>query len=55
MDPDPLRNAEVEIICPHCGYHTTRSPDRLRRGTRLVCPECGEDILPPADGDTPPA
>ena len=49
MDRDPLRNAEIEIVCPHCGYRTTRTPDRLRRGIRLVCPECGEDILPNED------
>jgi len=51
MDPDPLRDAEVEIVCPHCGYRTTRTPDRLRRGSRLVCPECGGDILPATDDD----
>ena len=51
MDPDPLRNPEVEIVCPHCGYRTTRTPDRLRRATQLVCPECGEEILPGGDDD----
>ena len=54
MDPDPLRNAEVEVVCPHCGYRTARTPDRLRRGIKLVCPECGEDILPTADDDKKP-
>jgi predicted RNA-binding Zn-ribbon protein involved in translation (DUF1610 family) len=53
MDPDPLRNAEVEIVCPRCGYRTTRTPERLRRDIKVVCPECGEDILP-ADDDSRP-
>jgi predicted RNA-binding Zn-ribbon protein involved in translation (DUF1610 family) len=46
MDRDPLRDAEIEVVCPNCGYRTARTPDRLRRGVRLVCPECGQDIVP---------
>jgi predicted RNA-binding Zn-ribbon protein involved in translation (DUF1610 family) len=42
---DPLKDAEIEIVCPGCGYRMTRTPDRLRRGTKLVCPECGQEIV----------
>jgi predicted RNA-binding Zn-ribbon protein involved in translation (DUF1610 family) len=41
---DPLKDAEVEIICPACGYQMKRPVERLRRGTRLVCPRCGQAI-----------
>ena len=33
--------AEVEVICPRCGYHLARSAARLRRDTPVVCPNCG--------------
>jgi predicted RNA-binding Zn-ribbon protein involved in translation (DUF1610 family) len=51
MDRDPLRDAEIEVVCPQCGYRTARTPDRLRRGVRLVCPECGQDIVPKGPED----
>jgi len=42
MADDPRDDeAEVEVICPRCGYHLTRSVARLRRDTPLVCPKCG--------------
>jgi DNA-directed RNA polymerase subunit RPC12/RpoP len=38
----PLKNtAEVELICPRCGYRMTRTAARLRRETDIVCPSCG--------------
>jgi predicted RNA-binding Zn-ribbon protein involved in translation (DUF1610 family) len=36
---------DVEIICPDCGYHLTRSAARLRRDTAVVCPNCGKEIV----------
>jgi DNA-directed RNA polymerase subunit RPC12/RpoP len=52
MNDDPIRDAEVEIICAACGYHMPRTAQRLRRDTEIVCPNCGEVIVPDAhDGD----
>lgn len=48
MARDPLRDAEVEIVCPRCGYRMTRTAARLRRKTKVVCPQCGEEIVTPA-------
>jgi len=45
--PDPLRDAEVEIVCPRCQYRMARTPGRLRRDTALVCPQCGQEIVAP--------
>jgi predicted RNA-binding Zn-ribbon protein involved in translation (DUF1610 family) len=45
MGRDPLKDAEIEIVCPQCGYRTTRTPARLRRGVKVVCPQCGEEIV----------
>ena len=46
MAKEPLPDAaEVEIVCPHCGYHTTRTAGRLRRSTKVVCRRCGGDIV----------
>jgi len=51
MARDPLKEAEIEVVCPQCGYRMVRTAARLRRGTHLVCPECGQDIEPdPAAG-----
>ena len=48
MADDPRDDeAEVEVICPRCGYHLTRSVARLRRDTPVVCPKCGKVISPP--------
>ena len=42
MPNDPRDDeVEVEVVCPGCGYHLTRSVARLRRDTPLVCPNCG--------------
>ncbi len=41
--------AEVEIVCPGCGYRMPRTPDRLRRDTEIRCPNCGAVVVPPAD------
>jgi len=49
MARDPLREAEVEIVCPRCGYRMTRTAARLRRETKLICAQCGEEIVAPAD------
>jgi predicted RNA-binding Zn-ribbon protein involved in translation (DUF1610 family) len=46
MARDPLKDAEIEIVCPRCGYRMMRTAARLRRGTALVCPECGQNIVP---------
>jgi predicted RNA-binding Zn-ribbon protein involved in translation (DUF1610 family) len=46
MARDPLKDAEIEIVCPRCGYRMMRTAARLRRGTKLVCPECGQEIVP---------
>jgi predicted RNA-binding Zn-ribbon protein involved in translation (DUF1610 family) len=46
MARNPLNDAEIEIICPACGYRMTRTAARLRRATKLVCPKCGEEIVP---------
>jgi predicted RNA-binding Zn-ribbon protein involved in translation (DUF1610 family) len=48
MARDPVKEAEIELICPRCGYRMVRSAARLRRDTHLVCPECGQDIEPGA-------
>ena len=45
MVRDPLKDAEVEIVCPRCGYRTARTPDRLRRDVKILCPQCGEEIV----------
>jgi predicted RNA-binding Zn-ribbon protein involved in translation (DUF1610 family) len=51
MPDDPRDDkAEVEVICPNCGYHLTRSVARLRRDTPLVCPNCGKEIVEPDHG-----
>jgi ribosomal protein S27E len=50
MGKKPLDEAaEVEIICPRCGYHTARTVARLRRrDTKVVCASCGDDLVTPA-------
>jgi hypothetical protein len=44
MARNPVDDAEIEILCPRCGYRMTRTASRLRRGTPLVCIQCGEAI-----------
>jgi predicted RNA-binding Zn-ribbon protein involved in translation (DUF1610 family) len=47
MGKEPLKDdAEVEVICPRCGYHLGRTAGRLRRDTPVVCPNCGEQVVP---------
>ena len=46
MTGDPVKDAEIEVVCPGCGYHMARTASRLRRRTPLVCPQCGEEIVP---------
>jgi len=49
----PLKDtAEIEIICPHCGYRMMRAVARLRREYEIDCPSCGKLILPPASERT---
>jgi len=36
---------EVEIVCSRCGYRMTRNVARLRRETRVVCPQCGAVVM----------
>ena len=46
MAKEPLKDeAEVEVICPRCGYHLRRTAGRLRRDTPVVCPNCGERVV----------
>jgi predicted RNA-binding Zn-ribbon protein involved in translation (DUF1610 family) len=46
MAKQPLPDtAEVELICRSCGYHMARTVARLRRDTKVVCPNCGADIV----------
>jgi predicted RNA-binding Zn-ribbon protein involved in translation (DUF1610 family) len=42
----PKDDAEVEVICPRCGYHLRRTAERLRRDTPVVCPNCGKQVVP---------
>jgi DNA-directed RNA polymerase subunit RPC12/RpoP len=51
MTQDPLNDAEIELVCPRCGYRMARTASRLRRPTKLVCAQCGQDIMP--EGQTP--
>jgi predicted RNA-binding Zn-ribbon protein involved in translation (DUF1610 family) len=53
MARDPLKDAEIEIVCPRCGYRMTRTPGRLRREVKIVCPECGEEIVSDTPGGRP--
>jgi DNA-directed RNA polymerase subunit RPC12/RpoP len=47
MAKEPLKDeAEVEVICLRCGYHLTRTATRLRRDTPVVCPNCGDEVVP---------
>ena len=39
--------AEIEVICPRCGYHLRRATARLGRDTSIVCPNCAEQVVPP--------
>jgi predicted RNA-binding Zn-ribbon protein involved in translation (DUF1610 family) len=45
MGSDPLKDAEIEIVCPRCGYRMARTPARLRRDVKILCPECGEEVV----------
>jgi predicted RNA-binding Zn-ribbon protein involved in translation (DUF1610 family) len=50
MAKDPLKDeSEVELICPRCGYHLTRTAARLRRDTPVMCPNCGKEVAPEGD------
>jgi len=54
MGRDPLKDAEIEIVCPRCGYRMARTPGRLRRDVEIVCPQCGEKVVcAPRDGPSP--
>ena len=44
--------AEVGVICRRCGYHLRRTAARLRRDTRVVCPNCGEEVVPQVHEDS---
>ena len=44
-DDDPSEAAQVEIICRCCGYHMLRTAQRLRRGTDIVCANCGTVVV----------
>jgi predicted RNA-binding Zn-ribbon protein involved in translation (DUF1610 family) len=49
---DPISDeVEVELICPHCGYHTMRAASRLCRKIKIVCANCGADLVVPDDWD----
>ena len=53
MARDPVKDAEIEIVCPRCGYRMARTTARLRRGIHLVCVECGQEIVPGAAESDP--
>jgi predicted RNA-binding Zn-ribbon protein involved in translation (DUF1610 family) len=56
MAKEPLKNeAEVEVICPRCGYHLTRTAARLRRDTPVICPNCGAEVVLEGHQDSPVA
>ena len=44
--------AEIEIICPGCGYRLARTVARLRRETPVVCASCGAEIVHPDADDS---
>ncbi|HKA02195.1 MAG TPA: hypothetical protein VKE70_37045 [Candidatus Solibacter sp.] len=49
MSDDPLKHtAEIEIVCPRCGYRMARTAARLRRETEVLCPSCGGPVAPGA-------
>jgi predicted RNA-binding Zn-ribbon protein involved in translation (DUF1610 family) len=48
----PKDEAEVEVICRCCGYHLKRTAARLRRDSRVVCPNCGEEVVPQVHEDS---
>lgn len=48
---DPHDDAEVEIVCPNCGYRTPRMASRLRRATPVVCAQCGAVVVESDAGD----
>ena len=53
MAKAPLEDAaEIEVICPHCGYHLRRTVARLRRDIKIVCANCGADVVHNGDKDT---
>jgi predicted RNA-binding Zn-ribbon protein involved in translation (DUF1610 family) len=43
-------DTEVELICPRCHYRMRRTAARLRRETAIICPNCGEKVVPGAGG-----
>jgi len=43
--------AEIEIICPHCGYRMARTAARLRRPHHIACPACGEMVVAQREGE----
>ena len=54
MAKQPLPDTvEVELICRGCGYHMARTVARLRRDTKVVCPNCGADIVGDHTDDVP--
>jgi hypothetical protein len=44
--PQSTQEPDIELVCSHCGYRTTRKAARLRRETELICPNCGAVIVP---------
>ncbi len=50
VSDDPLKHtAQIEIVCPRCGYRMVRTAARLRRETEILCPSCGGPVAPGAD------
>jgi len=46
MPKDSLNDtAQIELICPHCGYRLVRTAARLRRDIKVVCANCGQDVV----------
>jgi predicted RNA-binding Zn-ribbon protein involved in translation (DUF1610 family) len=50
----PLKDAaEIEIVCPRCGYRMMRTAARLRRETEVLCPSCGNAVARRVDERRP--
>jgi predicted RNA-binding Zn-ribbon protein involved in translation (DUF1610 family) len=49
-----LADTKPDIVCPRYGDRMTRTPPRLRRQTKVVCPQCGDEVVPDSHAGTLP-